>query len=46
MITSKMVFPHPNLTSNFDTYRNVGDIFEHIYVDIYMFFIRIKYEEH
>ena len=36
----------PNLTSNFETHKNVGDNFSlHLLVDIYLIYMRTKYEE-
>ena len=46
MVILKILPPLPNLTSNFETHKNVGDNFLfHIQVGIYLTYIRTKYEE-
>ena len=42
----KIKVPHPNLTSNFETHKNVGTkILLCIQVDIYLIYIPTKYKE-
>ena len=46
-VNLKFFITTPNFTSNFETHKIVGENFrEYIQVDIYMFYIPTKYEEH
>ena len=46
MVILKILPPLPNLTSNFETHRNVGGNFlSHVYVGIYLVYIPTKYED-
>ena len=46
MVILKILPPLPNLTSNFETHKNVGGNFlSHVYVGIYLIYIPTKYED-
>ena len=44
-VISKIVFPTPNLTSNFETQKTVNDYYVYISRYIYKIYIPTNYEE-